>query len=279
MENNLTLHEYYHKRLLNYLRLQGSKSINTLTVYRSNLDLILKHFPEPEKVDLLQIQDFAVSFTNDNTRKNICVLLRFLFNKVLNKNISWTDLPYPKKKQKVQPVYLQDDILKVLHTIQNPKQKAILALIIDCGLRVSEPCSILISDCNSKERSMLIRGGKGDKDRIVYPSQFAWDLIKEYWNKFKDDIPVKFLFEGQFKGNPYTPESIRGFLESNCKKCGVKYLGVHAIRRFTGTWWIENEVPLTVAAKNLGHSGTQTLEKHYIIHSPKYLKSIPTPLT
>lgn len=129
--------EYYHKRLHNYLRLSGSKSVSTLTVYKSTLDIILKHFPEPDNADLLQIQEFALTFKNDNTRKNVCVILRWLYNKCLNRNIQWYELPYPKKKQKVQPVYKQHDIMKVLHTITNEKQKAMLALIIDCGMRVS----------------------------------------------------------------------------------------------------------------------------------------------
>lgn len=270
--------EYYHKRLLNYLRLSGSNSLSTLTVYRSTLDLILTHFPEPEKVDLLDIQEFAIKFENDNTRKNVCVILRWLFNKCLNLNIQWYELPYPKKKLKVQPVYQEADIMKVLDVIKNEKQKALLALIIDCGLRVSEPCSILLTDCNSKNRSIIIRSAKGDNDRTVYPSAHVWKLIRVYWNAWKEQQPKKYLFEGQKTGLPYTEESVRGFLKAGCKKAGVKYLGVHAIRRFTGTWEIENKVPLTVTASKFGHKGTRTLEKHYVIHSPTYLRESASPL-
>lgn len=270
--------EYYQQRLVNYLRLSGSKSVSTFTVYQSTLNLILNRFPDPEKADLLQIQEFAIGFTNDNTRKNICVVLRWLFNKCLNRNIQWYELPYPKRKQKVQPVYQQADIMKVLHTITNEKQKALLALVIDCGLRVSEPCRILLTDCNSKNRSIIIRGAKGDNDRTVYPSENVWKLIKIYWQAWQGQQPVKYLFEGHRPSLPYTEESVRGFLKANCQKAGVKYLGVHAIRRFTGTWEIENGVPLTVTANKFGHKGTRTLEKHYVIHSPVYLKNSLSPM-
>lgn len=63
--------EYYHKRLYNYLRLSGSVSLNTLTVYKSNLNLLLARFPEPEKADLIQLQEFALSFTNDKEFLNL----------------------------------------------------------------------------------------------------------------------------------------------------------------------------------------------------------------
>lgn len=61
--------DYYKKRLYNYLRLTGSKSVSTLTVYESTLDIILTAFPEPDKADLLQIQNFAITFENDNTQE------------------------------------------------------------------------------------------------------------------------------------------------------------------------------------------------------------------
>jgi len=274
----LTEHEIYEKNLWNYLRNIGSKSGNTWSVYRSNLYLILQRFPHPKDATLLELQSWAASIENDNTRKNVCVMIRWLFNKVLEWDIKWFELPYPKPKNKIQPVYERENILKVLNAIENVKQKACLALIIDQGLRVSEPCDILLTDCNSTNRSIVLRGAKGDSDRIVYPSQFVWDLIKKYQDEWHIKS-IKYLFEGQKIGNPYTPESIRETLKRYCGRTGVEYLGVHAIRRFTGTWWVENDVPLTVAAKNLGHKNTKTLEKHYIIHSPTYLKSIPSPLS
>lgn len=276
MENGLTPYEYYHKRLFNYVRLNGY-SQNTLLVYKSNLDIILNKFPSPEKLDLLEIQEFAIGFKNDNTRKNICVMLRWIYNKVLNRNIQWYELPYPKKKKKIQPVYKQSDLLKVLNVIKNEKQKAILALIVDCGLRASEPCAIKIKDCNSKDRSIILRSAKGDNDRIVYPSEFVWDLIKAYWKSW-DEKPKTYLFEGQTKDFPYTTSSIRKFVKMYCNIAGVQYLGLHSIRRFVGTWSIENGASIIAMAEKFGHSSTKTLEKHYVIHSPTYLKNIISPL-
>lgn len=275
----LSTYDYCHKRLFNYCRLNGYSKTNTYYVYRAILNQILSKFSEPEKVGLIEIQDFAATFTNDNTRRNICIILRWLFNTVYDKNIDWKELPYPKRKKKVQPVYLKEDLIMVLNSIKNEKQKAILALIIDCGLRVSEPCTILVEDCNSKERKMVLRSAKGDEDRIIYPSEYVWDLIKLYWNTWKKEKSDKYLFDGQRKGKPYTSRSISAFTEAHCKQCGVKFLGIHAIRRFTGTWWIENKVPLTVAAEKMGHKTTRTLEKHYAIHSPGYLRDVTSPLT
>jgi integrase/recombinase XerD len=243
------------------------------------LEKILHKFPDPEAAKLTQIQDFAATHKNDNTRRNICIMIRWLFNSVYSMDIKWYELPYPKKTKKVQPVYDQDDILKVLSLIRNEKQKAILALIIDCGLRISEPCSILLADCSSKKGSITLRAAKADNDRVIYPSPDVWELIKVYWNKWADEVPKIYLFEGQIKGKPYSPSAIRETIKRYCGYAKVKYLGVHAIRRFTITWSIENDVPISVMAQKVGHSSTRTIEKHYAIHSPTYLKGIKTPLS
>ena len=275
----LNIYDYCHKRLFNYCRLKGYSKTNTYPVYKSILELILAQFPNPEIARLTQIQDFAATHKNDNTRKNVCVVIRWLFNSVYNRNINYTELPYPKKKKKVQAVYSQEDILKVLNAITNEKQKAILALIIDQGLRISEPCSIFLTDCNSKAGSITIRSSKGDDDRVIYPSPGVWKHIKVYWNRWGKEVPKVYLFEGQIKGKPYCPTSIRETIKRYCGIAKVKYLGAHAIRRFTITWSIENKVPISVMAQKVGHASVKTIEKHYAIHSPTYLKGIKTPLT
>ena len=269
--------EDYLKRLYNYLRLIGSESLSTLTKYRDTLNAILDHFPEPEKATLFEIQDYALTFTNDNTRKNVCVLLRWLFNKVLGRNISYYELPYPKFKKKIQPIYSHEEALKILQATKSPKQKAVLALIIDCGFRSSEPCSILLTDCRMDERKMILRSTKHGKDHVVYPSQYVWDLIDIYlsvWNK----TPQKYVFEGQVAGNPYTNSSIRQFVERSCKKCGVEYKAVNSFRRYMITWSIENDVDITAVADKVNHNSIRTIQKHYLNHSEKYLKGINSPL-
>lgn len=271
--------EYYKKRLYGYLKLIGSKSVSTLTVYESNLDVILNHFAEPEKATLLDIQEFACmpQFENDNTRKNICVMLRWLFNKVHNRNIQYHELPYPKKKRKAQPIYSHEEAIKILNATKNPKQKAMLALLIDCGLRISEPCSIYLKDCSIDQRKIILRSTKGDHDRAIYPSQYIWDLLQDYIETHYR-TPKVYLFEGDKAGNPYTDSSIRQFVKRSCKQAGVEYKKVHAFRRYLITWSIQNGVDITAVADKVGHNGINTIQKHYLIHNDDYLRSINSPL-
>lgn len=275
----LSTYDYLHKRLFNFCRLSGHSMENTYQVYKSDLNLVLKKFPEPENVGLLAIQDFAASFKNEHTRKNICTRLLWVFNTVYNRNIKWFELPFPKKKIKVQPVYSFEEITKILGAITNEKAKAAIALMVDCGLRISEPCGILIADCNSKSHSITLRSAKGDNDRVIYPSTYVWELIKRYWKAWKKKATDKYLFDGHHpQDRHYTTSSVLQVIQRACIASGVVYKGSHAIRRFSITWSIENGVPAVVIAKKVGHKTVRTIENHYQIHSPAYMKNINSPL-
>lgn len=256
--------------------MKGYSMDNTFPVYRDTLNKILRNFPKLETAPLIEIQEYMTSITNDNTRKMSCVVIRWAFNTVLHNPIDWRDLPYPRKSTKIQPIYTEQEMIKVFGSVKHKKQKAILGLLIDRGMRIKEPLKIKITDCDSKKGQIILRQAKGKRDRFVFPSPFVWELIKDYWNEL-DDKPITYLFEGDISGSQYTATSIRKFIKRHCKAIGVEYKGVHAIRRLVGTWWVENGVPETVAADTLGNS-VKSLHKHYLIHSPSYMQKIPSPL-
>lgn len=266
--------EQYQKEWISFIRHKRS----TYKAYTSSVQWYLTRINKPPlEVTYHEMRELFLQIEKKNTLNSVITAIRQFYLHVLGKELDWRQLPYTAKQKKIQAIYTQQEILKVLQSVKNQKQKAILGLIIDCGLRISEPCTIKIADCNSKQGKIILRGGKGDNDRIIYPSEFAWSLIRKYWKSlpFK---PEKYLFEGQHKNTPYTPESIRAFVKEHCLKAGVQYLGIHAIRRFTGTWKVENGVPETVVADSLGHKSVQTLHKYYLIHSPSYLQNTKTPL-
>lgn len=268
----------WEKHLYLWCKMKGYSMENTFTVYRSTLRNILQKFPALQAVPLIEIQEYAASITNDNTRKNTCVLLRWAFNTVLHKPIDWRDLPYPKRKQKIQPIYSEEEAIRILNATKSPKQKAIIALIIDCGLRISEPCAIYLTGCNCNERRIILRSAKGGNDRTVYPSQYVWDLMHDYIENWHT-TPKIYLFEGQTAGMPYTTSSIRQFIERSCGISGVQYKKVHSFRRFAITWQAENGVPLSVIAEKSGHKSTKTIERHYINHSASYMRDVVSPLS
>lgn len=260
-----------------YLRLKKF-SIKTYKTYSFSVSWYLKSISLlPEQMTILQIRETLCLIKNPSTLDLTVTAVRQFYLHVLSIELDWKQLPYPKLAHKIQPVYTEHEIKRLLPAVTNAKHKCILLLMIDCGLRVSEPCHILLTDCNADEQSTILRCAKGKKDRRVYPSAETWQTFVAYIDSIKP-TPKKYLFEGQHSGQPYSEESIRQFLKHYCQKAGIQYKGTHAIRRFNGTWSIENGIPITVVANNHGHNSVKTTEKHYVIHSPGYLRQLPSPI-
>lgn len=253
-------------------------AISTYQTYTSSVEWFLKRAGDnPKELTYHEIRTILLEVKEKNSCNRIITAIRQFYLHIFNRELDYRQLPYTKKQYKVQPIYTHEEALKILQATKSPKQKAVLALIIDCGFRSSEPCSILLSDCRMDERKMILRSTKHGKDHVVYPSQYVWDLIDVYlsvWNK----TPQKYVFEGQVSGNPYTNSSIRQFVERSCKKCGVEYKAVNSFRRYMITWSIENDVDITAVADKVNHNSIRTIQKHYLNHSEKYLKSINSPL-
>lgn len=269
--------EQYLKEWLTFIH-HKRFAISTYRTYSSSVEWFLKRSGDnPKDLSYHEIRTILLEVKERNSVNSIITAIRQFYLHIFSRELDWRQLPYTKKIRKPQPIYSHEEAIRILSATKSPKQKAILALIIDCGLRISEPCSIYLKDCNMDNRSMLLRETKGGGYRTIYPSQYVWDLIDGYLNSWHK-TPIVYVFEGEKEGNPYTPSSIRQFVERSCKICGVEYKAVHSFRRYLITWSIENEVGITALANKVGHSGIGTIQKHYLIHSEKYLKSISSPL-
>lgn len=269
----------WEKHLYIWCKLKEYSMSSTFISYRDSLRNILKKFPHLERASLLEIQEYVIGIPNPNTRKNTLVVIRWAFDVVLHRPIDWRDLPYPKRKRKIQPIYTHEEVIALYQSIKNEKQKAIFALLVDQGLRISEVCRIQISDCNSKECNIIIRSAKGGNDRIVYPSGPVWGLIKRYWNAYDKSLSDRYLFDGQRKGQIYAPESIRGFIKQHCKLTGIEYKAVHSFRRYSITWSAEHGASLDALAQRSGHQTTKTIYRHYLYHSKRYIQNAASPLS
>ncbi|WP_222125211.1 tyrosine-type recombinase/integrase [Paenibacillus xylanexedens] len=59
----------------------------------------------------------------------------------------------------------------------NPKHKAILFLTYSSGLRVGEVVRLRCSDLDIERQTLIVRQGKGQKDRRTLFSNLAWDIV------------------------------------------------------------------------------------------------------
>jgi len=98
---------------------------------------------------------------------------------------------------------------------------------------------------------ILVRHGKGDRDRYAMLPQITLDTLREYW---KECRPKEWLFEAPMKGGKYINKSLQDVFKRALKKSGVVKPGsIHKLRHCYATHLYEDGHNLLALKKLLGH--------------------------
>ena len=149
-----------------------------------------------------------------------------------------------------------------------------LSLIYACGLRRSELLNLRPYDVDSKRKLLIIRQSKGKKDRIAPISDKLINLLRTYYKEYQ---PGTWLFEGQFKGNKYSEQSLQSVLKQALEKASIKKPAtLHWLRHSFATHLLENGTDLRYIQELLGHNSSKTTEIYTYV-STKNLQNIKSP--
>lgn len=96
----------------------------------------------------------------------------------------WGDpisLPRARKPSRVVREFLEEDEVRaLLRACKTRRETALVATLAYSGLRIRELSRLAVSDIGWREHSLLVREGKGSKDRIVCVAQACIDSLRAY---------------------------------------------------------------------------------------------------
>jgi integrase/recombinase XerD len=196
--------------------------------------------------------------------------LKLFYKYILNKkDIHLNNIERPRKEKHLPRVIDKDIIIYKLNLIQNLKHKAILSLTFSVGLRVSEIINVKIEDIDSNRMIIIIKNGKGRKDRIVPLSKNILELLRIYYKKYH---PQVYLFNGQFDLQ-YSVKSCQNIYKTYIDKNS----SFHCLRHSSATSLLESGTDLRIIQKILGHSSSKTTEIYTHV-STQLLNKINLPI-
>lgn len=114
-----------------------------------------------------------------STQNQALSALLFLYREVLQRDVAWIEGVVRARATKRLPVVLtREEVRAVLQQMRGtPKLMALL--LYGAGLRLLECCRLRVKDVDFASNQILVRGGKGDKDRVtVLPSSTKADLAR-----------------------------------------------------------------------------------------------------
>jgi integron integrase len=117
------------------------------------------------------------SRVSGSTQNQALNALLFLYHQVLGKEIGYVNGVVRAKKAPRLPVVLTRGEIQALLGFLNGSEKIMATLLYGAGLRLMECCRLRVKDIDFSQNEIVVRGGKGYKDRYTMLPAAVKDLL------------------------------------------------------------------------------------------------------
>lgn len=258
------------QELENEMKLRGFSS-KTIKAYRFHTERFLDSCKDNATEEAVRNYSLFLSVRKDPRTVNLALAaVKFFFSAVMKKEI---DIVYMKRPKRLPEVLTQEEISRTFSATKNPKHLLILKMLYGCGLRVSEIRNLRKEDIRLEEGIMIVRQGKGMKDRIVSMPNSILQELKSFLAE--DGFP--FIFRSE-RGGRLHLRTIQLIVKSSARKAGIrKHVHPHTMRHSYATHLLENGTDLRIIQRLLGHSSVKTTEIYTHVSSAS-IKKVVSPL-
>ena len=167
-------------------------------------------------------------------------------------------------------VLTREQVTRLLRSIRLRRYRIPVKLIYCAGLRLCECLSLTVDDILGEERKLMVRGGKGNKDRMVPLALEMVEDLRAYWKFHRHPV---LIFPNAGRG-PCNPDklaarmhratapmplcSLQRLVVLARKELGIPDATVHTLRHSFATHLIEAGASLHTVQALLGHSQIKT---------------------
>ena len=154
------------------------------------------------------------------------------------------------------------------------RDRAFLEVLYSCGLRVSELTGLCWRDIDEELEMVMVRAGKGNKDRLVPIGEPAMDALRAW----REVSPVEAAPEApvitNLRGGRLTPRSVQNILAQRIAQSDLDVrLTPHGLRHCFATHLLNAGADLRSIQEMLGHSSLQTTQRYTHV-SVRHLKEV-----
>ena len=268
------------RRYYQYLKLEKGFSDNTIEAYMRDLDKFLSFLEDehidPHSVVLDTFHRFSAAIIDigihpTSLSRILAGVHSFYTFMVLTGELDSDPmelLEFPKKPQHLPDVLSVAEVDAIESEIdlslpEGQRNKAIIEVLFSCGLRVSELCTLKLSDLYLDEGFIRVNG-KGSKQRLVPISDKAVKELRLYFID-RNTINIKpgyedFVFISKRKKN-ISRIMVFHFLKELVEKAGIhKTVSPHTLRHSFATSLLEGGANLRAIQAMLGHESIGTTE-------------------
>jgi integrase/recombinase XerD len=243
-----------------YLDLEG-KSPNTVRMYSYYVRRYLEWGGELKARSALR---FLASLRREgysNRSLNLVVQALRAYFKFEGADEEAEKLKPPKIPRSLPKALTVDEVRKLISVIPptRKRDRLVFLLLYGAGLRVSELCNLKKTDVDLDRGLIVVRGGKGAKDRIVPIPDELTQEIKSYLETRDDESEYLLVEERRKNKDKLSTKTVWYLLRKYGQKVGIK-VTPHMLRHSFATHMLERGVDIRAIQELLGHSNLSTTQ-------------------
>lgn len=249
----------YYKNVLSYFsEFSGNVDVTELT-----LKLCREYYLylADDEINSVSVQSYV---------RGLRAFLRWLYdNEYIEQNIC-SKFKLPKATRKVIDVLTEEEIRLLFDSIPGDhflaaRNRLIIALMLDCGLRLHEVVTLTVSSVHLKDRYIIVQQGKGDKQRVVPFGTFTGRLIERYLKLSSNALPREALIikvSDYEIYEPITDTTIKQLFRKLKIRTGIQRLKPHLLRHTFATRYLENGGNIYSLQAILGHTSLEMVKRY-----------------
>ena len=202
-------------------------------------DILKKANKNPKTIIANDIRNYLENLVNNKKSSSTINIaynaFKFYFEKILRRRF-FVNIPRAKKSKYLPVVLSKQEVIKMIKITNNPKHKFVIQLMYSTGLRISEVVKIKMLDIDLDRKLLLVKGGKGNKDRYTILANSLINILKQQKDvKNKDD----YLFTSRNNKTHWHIMSVQKVVKEIAKRANIsKNISAHTLRHscypFTG---------------------------------------------
>ncbi len=248
------------ERMMEDLKLAGY-SPATVKTYHAAARSFLRHASKPSnRLTHKDVRHYMLHLTeakySSSTINQHHFAIRFLFRDVLKKKAFLMEQRLHKRPKRVPIVLAREEVDKLFEAATDLRYQTIWMTLYSSGLRLSEVTRLRVSDIDSKAMRILVRNGKGQKDRYTVLSQSLLEHLRTYWKVYR---PTEWLFYGRDRKHQPILRTLQKVFKEDKTRAGIrKHATPHSLRHSFATHSMEDGANLLYIRDLLGHRAIQS---------------------
>ena len=160
-----------------------------------------------------------------------------------------------------------DEVAALLHACAQDaspagvRDAALIALMASGGPRRSEVVALDVSDYDQVDGQLIIRSGKGNKDRTIYITGGAGAALDD-WLVLRGQAAGALFTSTTRAGARMTDQAVLVILQKRAEQAGVKAFSPHDLRRTMITRLLENGADVVSVQRLAGHADPATTARY-----------------